>query len=83
MHWSRHWKVQHPEKKKEDRIALIEGKEPEEPWCSNWREVIDDGAAPKEILPQYLKSYRCINKRHKVGQSEATPSVAGDFGELK
>ena len=35
---------------KEKRIILAEGKEPGEPWCSNWRDVID-GDTPKDILP--------------------------------
>ena len=80
--WVRHWKTWHEDIKKEDRAILAEDDEPQQPWCSNWRDVID-GTTPKDILPQYLKFYRCANKRHKAGQSEATPSVDGEFGELK
>lgn len=48
--WSHHWKVWHRILKKNSWTALKEGAEPQQSWCSNWRDVID-GAIPENVLP--------------------------------
>ena len=50
-HWSRHWDTWHGIKDAKDRILLNEGEEPQQPWCSNWWDVIDQNAVPIDILP--------------------------------
>ena len=57
-HWAHHWKIWHKIQDKEKILALCEGKDPDEPWCSNWRDVIDHRVLPKDILLQYQKFYR-------------------------
>ena len=57
-HWAKHWKRQHPD---ENPFELKEDSEPVDPWCDNWRDILDarkEGTeAPPPINPKYMKGF--------------------------
>lgn len=62
--WTRHWNRNHVDyiisgrKPKE----LEDGKEPDEPWCENWKEIVDvkkNGLKlPTPVKPKYTRGFQ-------------------------
>jgi len=48
-----HWDIQHKKTGLVYYSTLVDGVEPEEPWCDNWKEALQLDVLPINIKPKY------------------------------